>query len=124
MVGGNFKGLKANVERILKECDDILKLRIVICPIKSDDAIANKKRHIKEQRDKNSNELRRCIQLKFDVDDLLSQFPKNFNELTNTRAIWEEYYMKLIKIQEKLKKRIAVLEDCREMMDSGIKKEK
>lgn len=124
MVGGNLKGVKADVERFEEECKNITDLEIVICPLKSDDAIANKKLHIKDQRAQNSNELRRCIQLKFEVDDLLSRFPKNFNELTNTREKWERNYMKLIKIQEKLEKRITVLENRREMMDSGIKKGK
>ena len=122
MVGGNFKGLKADVERILKECDDILELRIVICPIKSDDALVNKNQRIKERRDKNNNVLRRCMELKF--DKLLSKYPKDFNELTDTRETWEGRYRNLIATQKALKKRIEVLENCREMMDSGIKKEK
>lgn len=124
MVGGNFKGLKADVERILKECDDILELRIVICPIKSDDALVNKNRHIKERRDQNNNVLGRCMQLKFEVDKLVSKYPKDFNELTDTRETWEGRYRNLIATQKALKKRIEALENCREMMDSGIKKEK
>ena len=99
-------------------------MRIAICPIKSDDALVNKNRHIKERRDQNNNVLGRCIQLKFEVDKLVSKYPKDFNELTDTRETWEGRYRNLIATQKALKKRIEVLENCREMMDSGIKKEK
>lgn len=120
MVGGNYKGAKKRINGFLERNKNLTSLRRVIEKGKSDDALINRERNIKEEREKIQKEINECTELKEEIEDELSRRfrPQHLKEMTDKREKWENYANELRQASADLQDRIDNNKRYRDKLDS------
>lgn len=120
MVGGNYKGAKKRINGFLERCKNLTSLRRVIEKGKSDDALINRERNIKGEREKIQREINECTELKEKIENELScRFrPQHLKEMTDKREKWENYANELRQASADLQDRIDNNKRYRDKLDS------
>lgn len=120
MVGGNYKGAKKRINGFLERNKNLTSLRRVIEKGKSDDALINRERNIKGEREKIQKEINECIELKEEIEDELSRRfrPQHLKEMTDKREKWENYANELRQASADLQDRIDNNKRYRDKLDS------
>lgn len=120
MVGGNYKGAKKRINGFLERCKNLTSLRRVIEKGKSDDALINRERNIKGEREKIQREIYECTKLKEEIEDVLSCClqPQHLKEMTGKREKWENYANELRQASADLQDRIDNNKRYRDKLDS------
>lgn len=120
MVGGNYKGAKKRINGFLERNKNLTSLRRVIEKGKSDDALINRERNIKGEREKIQKEINECTKLKEEIEDELSRRfrPQHLKEMTDKREKWENYANELRQASADLQDRIDNNKRYRDKLDS------
>lgn len=120
MVGGDFKGKEKPIKVLLERYKDLTELRRVIEIGKSDDALINRERNIKGEREKIQREIYECTELKEEIEDVLSRCfrPQHLKEMTDKREKWENYANELRQASADLQDRIDNNKRYRDKLDS------
>lgn len=120
MVGGNYKGAKKRINGFLERCKNLTSLRRVIEKGKSDDALINRERNIKGEREKIQKEINECTELKEEIENELSRRfrPQHLKEMTGKREKWENYANELRQASADLQDRIDNNKRYRDKLDS------
>ena len=120
MVGGDFKGKEKMIKALLDRYKDLTRLRRLIEIRKSDDALVNRERNVKGEREKIQREIYECTELKEKIDDVLSGYlqPQHLKEMTDKREKWENYANELRQASTGLQDRIDNNKSYRDKLDS------
>ena len=120
MVGGNYKGAKKRINGFLERCKNLTSLRRVIEKGKSDDALINRERNIKGEREKIQKEINECTELKEEIENELSRRfrPQHLKEMTGKREKWENYANELRQASADLQDGIDNNKRYRDKLDS------
>lgn len=120
MVGGNYKGAKKRINGFLERNKNLTSLRRVIEKGKGDDALINRERNIKGEREKIQKEINECTELKEEIENELSRRfrPQHLKEMTDKREKWENYANELRQASADLQDRIDNNKRYRDKLDS------